>query len=446
MTEILGYPPTAKIHQEVAEFLKELQIKKKGILLLPRKHLKTTLITICWTIQQIINNPDIRIYLTNEKLENSKAFLREIKQHFEKNEKFRFLYGDLVNTETKWTETEIIVKTRTKNLKEPTIACGSLTSSPVAKHFDLIIADDLVSRENVSTKEQIEKVKQYWKDLLSVLEEGGIILDVGTRWHYDDLHGWLLEQAKSGNWAVMVRGCFDENGESIFPEKFSKQSLEEIKSQIGNYDFSCLYLNSPADNETAIFKRSWFENRYTDEDLKFKRVNTFCTIDIGGSSGDPHGIIVNSVDSQNNWYLRLVLRLWSDLPTLINKIFEIKNEFQVLKFGIEQKQFEDMIKPYLEEEMRRRNEFLTIEKLMDKGLRKEERIRGRLEPRFANGTIFLKQNAFDNTEDLVDELCRFPVGQYDDLADALQYQQDIVSPPFLSASRGLGGEINKTFK
>jgi len=413
---------------------------KKGIILLPRGHLKTTEVTIGWTIQQLVNNPDSRVFITNERLDNSKSFLREIKTHFEKNQHFRFLYGNWVNDESKWTETQIIITARTKNMKEPTIQVGSLDTSLVSQHYDIIIADDLVSRVNVGTKEQMDKVKQYWKDLQSLLEPGGIIIDIGTRWAMDDLHGWLL-----GNsiYDRIVVGCYDDKGEPVFPEKFTKELLAAKEKEIGSYDFSCLWKNDPVDDSSAAFKRSFFENRYSDDSLAGKTLNTFITIDNAPSTKegtDFIGIIVNSVDLEGSWYLRQVIRFKGDTPALIQKIFELYLYWKPNEIGVEQKAFQDLIYPFLRQEMERRATFFIIHELKDKGIRKEDRIRGRLQPRFENKKIFLKKEPGDNTEDLVDELVRFPRGQYDDLADALQYQEEIAYKPNKSTTEPIEEE------
>lgn len=380
-------------------------------------------------IQKLLINPNLRIFITNERLDNASSFLREIKSHFEKNEKLRYLYGNYVNDEGKWSQTQIIVRPRTRNAKEPSIQCGSLDSSLVSQHYDIIIADDLVSRNNINTKEQMDKVKQYWKDLISLLEAGGLIVDVGTRWNFDDLHGELLEDS---SYDKFIRSCWDTSHVPIFPEKFTMASLQEIKNSIGSYDFSCLYENSPTDNESSAFTRSYFENRFAENRLLDRRLNTFITIDNAPSTkrgSDYSGIIVNSVDTDNKWYLRHVLRFKGNSPALIDKIFELHNYFNPLIIGIEQKSYEDLIKPFFDEECRRRNIFPNVIELKDKGLRKEDRIKGRLQGRFETRSIYLKENPTDNTEDLVDELVRFPVGQYDDLADALQYQSEIAYKP-----------------
>ena len=351
MEEILNYPKMGNIHKEVEQFLLQVETQqgqKKAEILLPRSHLKTTEITISYTVQRILKDPNIRIFITNERLDNSKSFLREIKTHFEKNEKLRYLFGNYVNKDNKWTETEIIVSQRSKTFKEPTIQVGSVDISLVSQHYDLILGDDLVSRNNVTTKEQIDKVKQYWKDLLSLLDVGGMIVNIGTRWNYDDLHGMLL---KDQSYLRFIRGAFNKDGLPIFPEKFTKEYLNQLKGEIGSYDFSCLYLNNPVDDEDADFKRSYFENRFESKNLIGKRLNIFFTIDNAPSTkkgSDWQGIIGNAVDEDNNWYLILVERFKGNTPALIKKVFDIWIRYSPQVIGIEQKAFEDLIKPYLD--------------------------------------------------------------------------------------------------
>lgn len=408
--------------------------------------MKTTEITIAYTIQCLLNNPELRIFITNERLDNAKSFLREIKTHFEKNDNLRFLYGDYVNSDEKWTESQIIINKRTKNFKEPTIQVGSLDTSLVSQHYDIIIADDLVSRNNTGTKEQMDKVKQYWRDLISLLEIGGVVIDVGTRWHFDDLHGQLL---KNADYVKFIRSCWDAQKRPLFPEKFTTKDLEAIRIELGSYDFSCMYENNPIDDELADFKRSWFENRYTEADLRGKTLNVFALIDNAPSTkkgSDFQGIVVLGVDRENKWYLLWVERFKGNSPELINKIFEIWNHWKPIQIGIEQKAFEDLIKPFLEQEMRRRNCFPNVIELKDKGMRKEDRIRGRLQGRFESKSIFVKKNVDDHTDALIDEATRFPKGQYDDLLDALQYGDEIAFKPEPEATEdeveGLYGKQN----
>src|SRR3990167_3541241 len=76
--EVLGYDKLDDFHLEIIEELKNVEksSSKKGLFLLPRGHWKSTLITIAYTIQRILINPDISVFISNATFNNSVAFLR----------------------------------------------------------------------------------------------------------------------------------------------------------------------------------------------------------------------------------------------------------------------------------------------------------------------------------------------------------------------------------
>jgi phage terminase large subunit-like protein len=110
---------------------------------------------------------------------------------------------------------------------------------------------------------------------------------------------------------------------------------------------------------------------------------------------------------------------------LVDKIFELYKLDRYEKIGIEETQYTIGLKPFLDDEMRRRNIFLPIVPLKHKGVKKEIRIRG-LIPRFESGSIFLIEK---ENEALEEEMLTFPVGKHDDILDALAYQLEIAQPP-----------------
>ncbi len=194
--EILGAWNLGKIHDEWAKILDDFWKDKDSDLMLflvSRGFLKSSIITCNWVIQRILENPNIRILITNEKEDNAKKFLGIIRDNFENNKLLRYVYGDFTSKKKRWTDQEFTVSNRTKSLKEPTVMIGSIDKSPVSLHVDLIIEDDLQSRSNVQSKAQIDKVWQYHRDLLSLLEPGGKRIIVGTKWNFGDIYAKIVE-------------------------------------------------------------------------------------------------------------------------------------------------------------------------------------------------------------------------------------------------------------
>ena len=434
-----GFSKLDTFHTDIEQKLKDAQITKKALFLIPRGHWKSTFITISWVIQKIMENPDVAIFISNAVLTNAAAFLREIKGHFEKNEKLRAIMGDVVS-KSKWGELEIIVANRRIERKEPTIRVGSVDHSVVSSHFDIVIGDDLVNRENINTKEQCEKVIQYYRDLLDLGKNGEtLFIIIGTVWHYADLYQFLLkENERLNNLLVLKLSCWKDKEKQIpLFYKFTKEYLLQLRAEKGSYEFSKQYENSVIDDSNAVFKLSHLQKTYKAEFLNDKYLQTFITIDAAMSKSlgsDYTGVIVNSVDAARNWYLRLVKRLRINSLELVNLIFDLWTNVEykrhgLIKIGVEQKAFNDLIRPMLTREAERRSVYPVIEELKDMGIRKQDRISGALQGRFENGKIHFLEDATDDSEWLRDELISFPLAKNDDLGDALAYQEDIVTYP-----------------
>jgi len=417
--EILGYTQTAESpHRQMCESI--MKPDKRKLHLWPRGHFKSSEITIGNTIRQVSINPNLRVLIANATLGNAKSFLREIKGHYERNERLRAIVGDQVSKEDKWTETEIIVKSRTQNLKEPTIQAAGVGQGLASQHYDLIIGDDLVNELSVTTPEQMQKTIDWFKMCLSLLEPDGEVILIGTRYHFADLYGWIISTL-SDQFDIEVHSCYDENGEPIFPTRFPKEKLEDLRRTQGSYIFSCQYMNNPVDNENAKFKKTWF--RYADV-LPDKQYWTTMTVDRAYSlnkSADYTGITIRKVDQDNFWHVVYAKRMRISEGELVGRLFDLANHYRVDKVGVEQMAYNSTIRPVLEEEMRRRNQFLSIAELRGR-TSKIGRIEG-LVPRFESGSVIFVGDEKEFT-DLTDELLRFPSAEHDDLADSLAYHND----------------------
>lgn len=433
---ILGYSELEEQpHLEVCQFLEGPEERK--LLLLPRGTFKTTIGTIARSIQALLKNPNVRILIFSETYGQSKAFLSEIKQHLERNTELIGLYG-MFKKDPGWAEEAITIRQRTGKYKEDTIMCGGVDIVRVGFHYNLIIIDDPHSQKNTATREQIDKVKLAYKLLLPMLEPGGELDIICTRWHDYDLASMLLDDPKFKKMVKAAETTDSDGSKSyFFPQRLSPSYLTEKLSDLGSYLYSAQYLNRPTDDESATFKKSWFKY-YREDNLSRVVLKTYITIDPAVSQKEEAnftGIVVNSVDILNNWFFRKVEKLKIDPPQMIEKIFELNRNWHPLKIGIEREKYTLVIKPFLDREMRLRNEFPPVVELTPKESNKEMRIKG-LAPRYERGCIF--HNEQDNGKfDLEDEAMRFPRGKNDDVLDAASMQSEITFVP--------GGEVKADY-
>ena len=252
------------LHPWIYERCREVEGDRDSRLdLWARFHYKSSIITFLGTIQEIILNPDITIGLLSFSARQAKPFLRQIMQEFDGNEKLKQLYPDILWDKPrlqapKWAENEGICVIRKANPKEQTVeAHGLVDGQPTGRHFDLIIYDDVVVQESVSTPEQIKKTTTQWELSLNLGSTYRPRFQyAGTRYSYGDTYGTILQRAavKPRIHPATVDGTME--GEPIFLEK---ERWEEIKKTTSTYTVACQQLLNPIAGSDIAFKEEWWQ-------------------------------------------------------------------------------------------------------------------------------------------------------------------------------------------
>lgn len=221
--------------------------KNKLLIQMPRGTFKSSIVTIGFTLQYLLNDGDARVLIDSETYSKAKNFLAEIKGHLEDNKKFRdifkYIHGvypdeNKKDPSVRWTDGAVDLSCRKKKRKEASITCSGIDRSINGMHFDLIIADDLHSEKNVTTKDQIEQTIDHYKLCFSLLDPGCPMIVIGTRWDYQDLYQYMLENERH-RYNIIIRKAIEDDGSLLFPERLTEQFLEETKKIQGNYIFSC---------------------------------------------------------------------------------------------------------------------------------------------------------------------------------------------------------------
>jgi hypothetical protein len=185
----LGYEQVTKeTHLPICRMLQSETRKK--LLVIPRGCFKSTIASIAFPVWNLIRDPNHRILLDSELYTNSSKFLREIKGHLE-SKNMTDLFGQF-RTDFNWNEGEITIKQRTKIYKESSITCSGIGAQKTSQHYTIIIADDMNSPDNSMSEELREKVIDHYKLYISLLEPGGTIVVIGTRYAQGDLIGHIL--------------------------------------------------------------------------------------------------------------------------------------------------------------------------------------------------------------------------------------------------------------
>jgi len=397
-----------------------------------REHYKSTIITYALPIQEIINNPEERIGIFSHTRPIAKGFLRQIKQTLENKEVpvvkwFPDIFWRTPRTQApKWSEDDGITVRRKSNSKEASIeAWGMVDGQPTSKHFTVRIYDDVVTKESVTTPDQIQKVLDAYETSESLGTDGGTARIAGTHYHFADLYAHLRKQRI---YKVRIKPATHDGTPQGRPVLLSQKRLNELRQKQGPYIFACQQLLNPVASEEQKFKPEWvryydilpaIRNKYLlgDPANEKRKQNDYTTL----------GVI--SVDPYGNWFLEDAVRQKLSLGERWEALRNMWLDNQPIQAVGYEKYGKDADINYFEEKQKDEGTYFMITPLGGNQLSKGDRIL-RLVPRFKNGTFYLPRRLIRDGEDLVqvfidEEYVFFPFVIHDDLLDMMSRMEDI---------------------
>lgn len=430
---VLGFNKlTPTLHKSLCEFLENPHQRK--LVVLPRGHYKTTIISISYVMWLSIRDPNIRILIASCTSTNAQKIISLVRAKWERCETLRWLFPEIVPDVQKlrWTDSAATI-TRPQDWPESTYEAIGAGGTAVSRHFDIIIEDDLVSDDHLLSREQMQKVIEWhqYKESLFVSPAKGVNIVVGTRWAFYDLISWVLENEPDR--VRYVRSAL-EQGVPIFPEEYTIQELERLLSVMGPYKYSCQYLNDPVSESSRKFQEEWIKYYET---LPEGTYNYFIACDpatgvVHSGGGDAKqsdftALVGIAVNTEGDIYITDVVceRLGAD--EFIYELFHMYESYSLrgsVRVGIETNAFQRALLFPIRQEMKRSGTHFTVVELKaSRAATKQLRIEA-LQPYFANGTIRMKRDQ----KELLHELRLFPLAKHDDAMDALAYVVQIAHP------------------
>lgn len=310
-----------------------------------------------------------------------------------------------------------------------------------------IIDDPVKDREEAESESVRQKVKDWYSSTFySRLAPGGGILIIQTRWHSDDLSGWLLtemqaaekEAAELGYWPedadkwelveypaiAVIDEPYRKAGEALHPGRYPLAALRRIKRTMIPRDWEALYQQTPVSDDGDYFLKEDFRFYNPGEAPPRETLRIYAAGDLAIStkqSADFSVFVVVGIDPQQNiWLLDLVRGRWNSLG-LIDRMFEIQTRWDPELFGLEAGQIELTLEPFIQKAEEERQITLRYEKLKTRGADKTTRartIQGRIEQ---HKVYFPSVSSTPWMAPLLQELLQFPLGKNDDQVDALAW-------------------------
>jgi predicted phage terminase large subunit-like protein len=242
-----------------------------------------------------------------------------------------------------------------------------------------------------------------------------IRLVVTTRWSEFDLFDYLRQNE---DYRMFNVPALDAEGNSNFTSFYPKEKLNEIQSQIGQYMFSCLYLNAPLDPSLRVFQDSWF-NWVGQDTIPWEDSQIFNTIAIDPAISEKDEACetaitkVMHVKRGTRWHQYWVRDIHGHLNPneTANKALDLCDE-KTKAILIETNAYQAALKYVIRDEMISRGLQFSVISIPSR-TKKTERIYA-LEPFFANGYIHLVKGLTNQVES---QLKQFPNGRLVDIID-----------------------------
>ena len=402
---------------------------------------------------RVVCDPSISIVYLSATSDLAESQLRTIKGTLD-SPIIRKIWPDLINIDEgkreKWTSTEICVddpRRKAEGTRDSTVKAGGLTTNITGAHCDLIILDDMVVPKN-NTEEGRRQVMSQYSQLQSILNPGGMILAVGTRYHPKDIYATMQETVeeiyddtgeligKEPQWDILQKSV-EENGEFLWNRQkrkdgkyygFDFKELARIKAgYVDKSQFYAQYYNDPNDEGSALITQDMFmyynrDHLYTKGGVYFikdRPLNVYAAIDFAFSlanRADSTAIVVVGVDSDNNKYVMDIDRFKTDrIQDYYSHVIAIHEKYNLKKLRAEVTVAQQVIVTALKDKLAENSIRLAIEDYRPQ-TKKEERVLSVLRPLYEDHKILHYRGG--NCEILEEELKQLKPA-HDDVKNAL---------------------------
>ncbi len=123
-----------------------------------------------------------------------------------------------------------------------------------------IIDDPYKDREKAESETWREQVWNWYTSVVyNRLESDPAIILIQTRWHEDDLSGRLQiaeSEGEGDKWEKLILSAEDQQGNPLWPERFPKERLKQIRNVIGPMDWASLHMQQPRPFEGSYFSEN----------------------------------------------------------------------------------------------------------------------------------------------------------------------------------------------
>lgn len=284
------------------------------------------------------------------------------------------------------------------------------------------IDDPIKGRKQADSVIYREDLKDWYRDeVVTRLTPNGAVIISMTRWHHDDLCGWLLREWPDEDWFVLRLPAIQDMdptvpdprkpGQALWETMYNLKILEQLREEVGPNSWNCTFQQSPTRGARSILQTAWLVQDFDLDMLPaFNKVT--CSWDTAFEEGQQNDYNVGTVwgDTGFGYYLLDVVRMRATFPDIKRAMIALHEKWNSNAVLIERKASGHD----LYHELRNLSDMpiIPIVPNQNKKLRAEG-----VSGRFEAGRIHIPRHA-PWLSDCLTEMDQFPEGAYDDFVDS----------------------------
>lgn len=282
----------------------------------------------------------------------------------------------------------------------------------------LLLIDDPIKNREEADSETIRRKTRDWytSTAYTRLMPGGRVVLIQTRWHEDDLAGWLVREHGHEGWDILDLPAISDDGSALWPEQYDVSALEQIRRALPPRDWSALYQQKPTPDTGDYFQSDWLKPVLELPPRAHMRIYGASDYAVTADGGDYTVHVVVGVDPDGKLWLLDLWRGQKASDAWIEAFCDLVLKWKPLEWAEETGQIKASLGPFIDRRQRERSAYVkrtVFPTRGDKAIRAQS-IRGRM----AMDGLRVPAGA-PWRSDFVSELMRFPAGVHDDQVDAL---------------------------
>ncbi|MHB8742572.1 MAG: phage terminase large subunit family protein [Sulfuricaulis sp.] len=255
------------IHNAVTE--------RRGLILYPAQHGKTTLVSTLLPIWAMCKDPNIQMAVIAKNEQEATSIVLSIQSELCSNPGLMEDFGNfkpMPDEDKPWALQKMSIAQRRSNAKEPTIAAfGSGSRGVLGHRTHWTICDDVINEKNSATPEQRAKIKEWFMQSVRTMnlpQDDCRTTVVGTLFDPADLYSDLVDliNPETGDpiWVVQREDAIvdEERKKPLWPAQWPWRLLMELKAEMGTIDFNKRLRNIAVDKSRMVFKEEYVRGGY----------------------------------------------------------------------------------------------------------------------------------------------------------------------------------------